>query len=89
MSEQVLIRGVLPRDLANATADAINAAMKRGMEVDEAVCVVLGAACDYGRLQYGDVYLREMALVVTEQSKRPIAGKDAGRSAAIKETGNA
>lgn len=41
----------------------------RRMEVDEAVCVVLGVACDYGRGGYGDDYLEQMVKVVRFQAR--------------------
>jgi hypothetical protein len=58
------LTGRLPAELGNAVSDAIHAAVAAGMAMDEAVCVVVAVAADYGRLEYGAGYLRELADVV-------------------------
>lgn len=55
--------------LGNAVSDAIHAALKRGMAVDEAVCCVVAVAADYGRGEYGDDYLPQLAEVVVRRKE--------------------
>lgn len=71
MAEFVTLTGRLPTDLANAISDAIHAAIDAGMNTDEAVCVVLGVAADYGRDSYGDAYLQSMCGVLMAHAGRP------------------
>lgn len=69
--EQLRLSGASPAELANTVSDAINAALRRGMETDEACCVVASIAADYARLEYGDRYLASLAHVVLERAKEP------------------
>jgi hypothetical protein len=71
MAQPVTLTGPLPAALANSISDAIHEALRRGMHVDEAVGVVVGVAADYGRLQYGNEYLEDLAAVVIERRERP------------------
>lgn len=59
-------------DLGNAISDAINAALRRGMAVDEAACVVIQVAADYGRCTYGNIYLQQLAQVVIDRGNFPL-----------------
>lgn len=68
----VRLTGELPTTLANAISDAIHAALDRGMEVDEAVCVSLAVCADYGRGHYGDEYLDDMADIITSKRGDPL-----------------
>ena len=65
-------RGRLFAELANAVSDAINAALKLGMEADEAACCVVTVAADYARHAYGDTYLNDLALVVKKRAGRAL-----------------
>lgn len=70
----VMITGRLPTDLSNEVSDAIHKALTRGMEPDEAVCVAMKVALDYGRHSYGDQYghrLREMIATFMSQPAPP------------------
>jgi hypothetical protein len=71
MSETTLT-GRLPAELANAVSDAISSALKRGMEIDEAACVVAAVAADYARREYGDVYLEALAEIVKMRAGTPM-----------------
>lgn len=72
MSDTSILTGSLPAELANAVSDAIFAAQQRGMELDEAVCVVLGVAADYGRAEYSDRYLPALCSVVLSRAGQPL-----------------
>lgn len=65
-----ILSGQLPTDLANEVSDAIHRALERGMDVDEAVCVVAAVAADYARSEYGDAFLPQLASIVTAQAGR-------------------
>lgn len=69
------ITGRLPTSLANDVSDAIAKALRKGMEIDEAACVVLSVACDYARNEYGDEYLESLAKLIAAQAARPIGGR--------------
>jgi hypothetical protein len=67
MAEQFIVgTGRSFSELGNRVSDAIHHALSRGMESDEAVSVVIKVACDYGRLQYGDAYVRSLADLILE-----------------------
>jgi hypothetical protein len=66
------LTGPLPAELANAVSGAISSALKRGMEIDEAACVVAGVAADYARGGYGDAYLQELAEIVRMRAGEPM-----------------
>ena len=57
--------------LGNQVSDAINAALRMGLEIDEAVCVVAQVAADYARLTYGNAYLPKLADVVIKRAEMP------------------
>lgn len=65
------VSGVLPRDLGNAVSDAFFAATERGMEPDEAVCVVIGVAVDYARSYYGDDYAKQLSGLILKMCAHP------------------
>jgi hypothetical protein len=46
--------GPLMAELGNALSDAINAALTKGMETDEACSIAMRVIGDYWRFQYGD-----------------------------------
>lgn len=71
MSNKSSLTGPLPAALANDVSDAIHRALKMGMAVDEACCVVVAVAADYARDSYGDAYLLGLASVVAGQAGRP------------------
>lgn len=73
---ETTIAGILPRDLSNAVSDAIHDALERGMGPDEAVCVALSVAVDYGRAYYGDEYAKKLAALVLKIATAPIRGVD-------------
>jgi hypothetical protein len=73
--KMVTITGALPAELANAVSDAIAFAIKRGMEVDEAVCVAIGVAADYARGEYGDGFLKDLADVITARAGEPLPSR--------------
>lgn len=66
-----VLTGLLPAALGNAVSDAIHAAVDRGMEMDEAVCVAVAVAADYARLEYGEGYLEQLAQVVLLRGAAP------------------
>ena len=68
MGDEAIATGILPRTLANSVSDAIAAAMKLGMEPDEAACIVVAVAADYARCYYGDKYLPHLAKAVTSRA---------------------
>lgn len=76
MSTFSLMRGILPAQLANAVSDAINAALQAGMEVDEAVCTVVGVASDYAKGEYGPDYLDQLARVVVAYKERDMRKRE-------------
>jgi len=59
-ADDVLLSGPLPTKLGNTVSDAIYAAIQSGMECDEAVCVVLKVAIDYGVQGYGQQYIERL-----------------------------
>lgn len=71
-SEVVVVTGKLPADLANAISDAIHDSLGKGMPIDEAVGVVIGVAADYGRAEYGDGYLSDLADLIMLRVGRPL-----------------
>ena len=71
MSSNSTLTGPLPAQLASAISDAIHAALEMGMEHDEAACVVVAVAADYGRMAYGDAYLKGLANVVLNAAGKP------------------
>lgn len=72
MSQSARLTGQLPMQLGQAVSDAIHAAVARGMEVDEAVCVTAAVAADYARRGYGDAYLAELAKIVLARASEPL-----------------
>jgi hypothetical protein len=62
--------------LATAISDAIHAALKRGMEMDEAVSCVVAVAADYARGEYGNDYLPKLATVITRRDEMPMPESD-------------
>lgn len=72
MTELTTITGQAPADLSNAVSAVIHAAIKKGMPVDEAVCVALSVAVDYGRIEYGDRYCKDLADVVLANMGQPL-----------------
>lgn len=57
--------------LGNSVSDAIHAALRRGMAMDEAVSCVVAVAADYARMTYGDDYLPRLARVITRRNEMP------------------
>ena len=72
---ETTLTGRLPMELANAVSGAISNALKMGMEIDEAACVVAAVAADYARREYGDVYLEELAEIVKTRASVPMPEK--------------
>lgn len=72
MTQKMTATGALPRDLGNGVSDAIHAALIRGMEIDEAACIVIAVACDYARGQYGDAFLESLVKIVRGQRGKPL-----------------
>lgn len=67
-----IVSGAEPNDFANEVAALIGAAQKRGLDLDVAVCVMVGVAADYARAQYGDRYLDALASVVKYRAGKPL-----------------
>lgn len=67
-----VMTGASPAILGNAVSDAINAAMRRGMQADEAVSVALQVVVDYGRTAYGQQYVRTLSDAVKVMGRRPL-----------------
>jgi hypothetical protein len=67
MSDKIIGTGKSFSQLANAISDAIFDATQRGMDLDEACCVVVAVAADFARGHYGNEYLPSLADVVTER----------------------
>lgn len=72
MTNLVVGRGPHFHWLGNAFSDLVNAALRRGMETDEAVCVGLKVLCDYARHEYGDDYLSQLISLVAAQAGKPL-----------------
>jgi hypothetical protein len=70
--EAFIVTGDLPNDFANEIAAAIDAAQERGIDLDVAVCVLVGVAADYARAEYGDKYLDALASVVRYRAGQPL-----------------
>lgn len=66
------LSGPLPTWLANAASDLLHDAMAKGMEADEAVCLVVTVAADYARHCYGPAYLTELATIITDRASAPL-----------------
>ncbi len=59
--------------LANQIAMTIEAACERlGLDVDEALCIVVAVAADYGRSEYGNDFLPKLAEVVATRADMPM-----------------
>jgi hypothetical protein len=58
--------------LANEVSLAICSALERGLPVDQAACVVITAAADYARAQYGDGYMLALSRVVIGRIGKPL-----------------
>lgn len=58
-------------EMSNDVSDLINAWMRRGVDYDEACCVVVGVAADYWRAQHGDADLPNLASIVTAHGGQP------------------
>jgi hypothetical protein len=69
-ADMAVVSGELPATLGNAVSDAIFAAIKRGMGVDEAVSVVVAVASDYGCNAYGESYRGRLAELVRAHRAR-------------------
>lgn len=67
-----IVSGAEPNDFANEVAALIDAAQKRGLDLDVAVCVMIGVAADYARAQYGDRYLDALTSVVKYRAGKPL-----------------
>jgi hypothetical protein len=64
MPDEIVGQGRSFAQLGNAVSDAIVAALRRGMDSDDAACVVVQVAADYARGTYGNAYLAQLAAVV-------------------------
>mgnify|MGYP005828114093 CR=1 FL=1 len=60
--------------LGNAVAEAIQAALNSGMEVNEATCVVAQVAADYARRHYGNAFLPGLCHVSINRGNDPLPG---------------
>ena len=69
--ESMRLTGVLPARLANVVSDAISAAIKSGMEPDEATCVAVAVVADYGRMHYGNGYLDILSGALLSRANEP------------------
>lgn len=72
MDNTAIVTGQLPAFVANGVSDVIHAALARGMETDEAVCVALTVLADYARGAYGDRYLPHLAYLVLQRAGEPM-----------------
>jgi hypothetical protein len=72
MPDEIIGQGRNFARLGNAVSDAIAAALKRGMDVDEVACVVVQVAADYARGTYGNAYLAQLAVVVLGRGDMPM-----------------
>lgn len=71
MGDNASTTGLLPARLANAISDALAAAIKSGMEPDEATCVAVAVVADYGRGYYGADYLAHLSEVLLSRANEP------------------
>lgn len=75
--KQTTVSGILPMELANSVSDSLNHAMRRGLDPDAAVCVVLSMCVDYWRAIYGTENARKvLPQVILKNCDRPIRGQD-------------
>lgn len=58
--------------LANAMSDAINMALRCGLEPDQCCCVAVQVIADYARGEYGNQYLTRLARVVRKRADMPM-----------------
>lgn len=70
--QEVIMSGAMPNNFANEVAALIDAALKRGMELDIAVCITVGVAADYARAEYSDSYLDALAHVIKQRAGKPL-----------------
>lgn len=71
IGDKARITGVLPAKLANTISDALAAAIKCGMEPDEAACVAVAVVADYGRGYYGNEYLTHLSSALLSRANEP------------------
>ena len=69
--QEVVVTGRMPNDFANEIVAALDAAQKRGIELDVAVCIAAGVIADYARAEYGDGYLDDLAYVLKQRAGKP------------------
>jgi hypothetical protein len=72
------IQSELHSELANDISIALTSAEMSGLNVDQALGVVLGVVSDYGRAHYGDEYILDLAALLLHYGDRPMSG-DVGR----------
>jgi hypothetical protein len=72
-------QGDLHSELANDISSALTSAEMSGLNVDQALGVVLGVVSDYGRAHYGDAYILDLAALLLHYGDRPLLG-DVGRT---------
>lgn len=72
MKDIVTVSGAPQAALGNAISDAIVAAVnKDGLGLDDAVCIAIAVAADYGRAAYGTRYLASLAQIVLLRAGMP------------------
>jgi hypothetical protein len=59
-------------ELLNAVSVAISAALERGMPAGQAASIVIAAAADYARAEYGDGYMPALSRVVIGRMGKPL-----------------
>lgn len=72
------LTGKLPKQLANGVAGCIREAVTSGMEMDEALSVILAVVSDHARGNYGDEFLEDLAELLLSHRDEPIRGQVAG-----------
>lgn len=71
--DRAIMSGRLPAKLGNDISDAIYAAVKKGMGMDETLSVVVAVVADYGLREYGSKYLKELGEAMCARPETPNA----------------
>lgn len=58
--------------LGNDISDLISSALARGISINQAVCITVQVAADYGRGKYGNDYLKALAELIVERGNEPM-----------------
>lgn len=66
------LSGRSPNMLATDIAKAMQSAGRRGMDLDQALCVLVQVAADYARGEYGPEYVEALGKVMRDRCQMPM-----------------